>query len=261
MPAIMHKMVYELRYHYGFTFLDRCGATLNDILRSQDGWVHSDPNPQGGALVHRDTQTQFRFNALSLSLSQTQSQTIDRLLDTPTFAGMADKLTEHVVQNLEISSITRIGFRLWQLIEQSSMEAGREALKRLGVASLERLEQLGVGDIDEVDLTVLSYTDAAMRRIAVLPVEQAVQLDQKTLETAKQKARSFDRKQKQRLLEAERAKRRIHQYPLHSVLVDIDTFVEDPPYPGDMKVSTFIADASKWCEGFAGKLMNELKGG
>ena len=44
----LHSYVYELRYNYGYTYLDRCGATINEILRNKPGWVQNDINPQSG---------------------------------------------------------------------------------------------------------------------------------------------------------------------------------------------------------------------
>jgi len=59
--AILHKIVFEVRYRYGYTYLDKCGKTINLIMRDAPEWIvrADQPNPQLAPMVSSETVASF----------------------------------------------------------------------------------------------------------------------------------------------------------------------------------------------------------
>jgi hypothetical protein len=78
--SICHKVVYEVRYKYGFTYLDRCGSTVNEIMKSAEEWnlAGHDPNPQNAPLVSLRNGTRFNFSALKYDFALEQTAGADK---------------------------------------------------------------------------------------------------------------------------------------------------------------------------------------
>src|SRR4051812_22748372 len=73
---VVHKLAYELRYHYGHTYLDRCGRILTLIERDHPQWM-VDPSavsPQGATIYNLELGSQFRFSSGSLLLTWEQPE-------------------------------------------------------------------------------------------------------------------------------------------------------------------------------------------
>ncbi len=60
---ILHKVVFEVRYRYGYTYLDRCGKTINVIMKEAPEWVvkAEQVNTQGVTLVSLANQCSLQF--------------------------------------------------------------------------------------------------------------------------------------------------------------------------------------------------------
>ena len=58
-----------------------------------------------------------------------------------------------------------------------------------------------------------------------------------------------------------KAERIIRQFPQFSVLLDIDSFLDYPPYQEDLRVADFINSAFESGEGFAKNLYSSLQKG
>ncbi len=65
--GILQKIAFEVRYLYGFTYLDKCGKTVNTILRQHPEWMikGDSPNPQDGRLVSMRNGCSFAFSPYS----------------------------------------------------------------------------------------------------------------------------------------------------------------------------------------------------
>jgi hypothetical protein len=51
--SILHKIVFEVRYNQGFSYLDRCGKTINAIQSEFPEWAIKGnvPDPANAGLV------------------------------------------------------------------------------------------------------------------------------------------------------------------------------------------------------------------
>ena len=257
--AVVHKLVFELRYDFGYAYLDRAGTAINDILRNNPGWFQDAVNPQQGILRHRETETIFTFNIGNLNLSQSQSENIGDLLGIDEFAAIAERFADAVRKHLglEQEDFTRIGFRIWQLFEQDSLAQAKRNVKELGLVSLEKLNEVTGKDPDEVNCSFIVNRAECSTRIAVAPVEQAIAVDPATIRQAKQKPHMFREDQKQIMLDTLKAKHRVKRYPQFAILVDMDHYIIDPPYPKSLNISSdFLAPNFKWSKETAVKLLD-----
>lgn len=253
---VLHKLIYELRYDYGYTFLDRSGATIDAIVRAHPGWVLSEASPQGGVLMNEDTELTFSFNTQKIVLGHEQSRQVDKLTDISEFAKLADDLTTRVTEHLELTEFTRIGCRIWQLFEEPSMQDAKKRVIDLGYVSTEAVKRLTVDPLDEVSFAVVGDHGGTGVRISVVPVEQQIHVAPSTVKQATMATQKLPREQKRALLGKAKALRAVKSFPQFAVLVDIDSFVEDPPYPDHLRVSSFLADSHEWSLECAGKIMS-----
>jgi hypothetical protein len=257
--GIVHSVVFELRYNYGLTYLDRCGSVMNQMLRQHPGWTYSAVNPQSGTLQDSKTEVRFTFGSQKLDLTQEQSPTVAQLMEIVEFARLAEDMTKTTVERLDLEEFSRIGFRVWRLFEYPSISEAKKALLRANLVAAENLKQkLNLPHIDEVALTAIAHRGEAMARIAVAAVEQQIQIDPASVREAMTKARP-PAEQHKALLEKLKAEKRIKQYPQHAVLIDIDNFIDDPPYPKDLKITDFVADSYNWSEETSRKLASLMQ--
>src|SRR5215471_10104339 len=99
--AILQKIVFELRYWYGMTYLDRCGRTVNEIMREHPEWtlLSDHPNPQDAPLVSITNGCVFHFSGrkLDLALERELGKEPLEATDVEAFALQVGEVTSLVV--------------------------------------------------------------------------------------------------------------------------------------------------------------------
>ena len=255
---VLHKLVYELRYDRGYTFLDRCGATVNEILRSNPGWEFMGAGTQQGTLRHLDKEIDFSFGTLKLDLSQELSTDVETLVPIEEFAELAAKLTTTVVESLELREFNRIGFRMWHLLGRNTFESAKETIRNKGLVATDKVLGKDVGEVDQVSCVIVATREKCSTRIAFAPVEQNIHVDAATVRQAKSVPHRLSSDQKQATIEMIKAQRRVRTYPQFAVLVDTDHFLEDPPYPEHLDIaSDFLVPNYEWSREFAARIMGD----
>ncbi len=239
---VVHRYVFELRYLFGHLYWDRCGRIINEIVSSEENWDFE--NIEGGVcqLVAREKNLHFTFSASKLDLSQTQSSEVENLEAADRFGATADSFSTKVAEILQVSEFPRIGFRAWYLYPTADREEAQERVRGCWLLSPE-IETLGLGKVSETACRVVVELPSHMVRVAVTAFEQAVNLPSGLVQAAREKAREHHRDQRHILLDKMKAERIIKSYPQFGVLVDLDAFMEDPPYPDGPSVSTFVERA------------------
>ncbi len=257
-PAVVHKYAYELRYDFGFGYLDRCGDVLNSILREYAGWTVVGPiTPAGTTLHHHDTGMVFTFDNSHLTLGQDQSEKVTTLVADNYFAEVAEKLTVATIERIDTEVFTRVGFRVWRLYGAGSKEDAQEALKALGFVPTGPLAAVAEDStVEEVGFNCTFALPEMNLRLGVAVVEQNVVIDPATVLAAKALIREKDsRLRKAAAIDQLKARNAIAAFPHHAVLVDTDFSIDDPPIATDLKVSEFITEAFGKSTRVAGNLM------
>jgi len=253
-----YKFVFELRYDYGYTYLDRCGATMNDILRSHPGWEQSGATPQQGTLKDAEREITFNFNTLKLDLSQELTAKTTALVDIAEFAELASDLTSHVTARLEVQeSVTRVGFRIWQLFGQyETLDAAREAVLAMKLVSHQRFQEAGINGVREASCAVMVESESRWTRIAVTAVEQKVKLSTAILKQQQKPYKLPPDQRKRALLDRVKVDHAVKSFPPFAVLVDMDHYIEYPPYPEHLNIaSDLIVPGYEWSKETASKLI------
>lgn len=241
--GIAHRYVYELRYEFGQVYWDRAGRIAKEILAENKEWEFDAIDLNRCRLSHRDSNMMFNFGPEKLDLSQTQNADVEHLLSVGEFGALAEVVTSIVVEQLDLVYFPRIGFRKWRLYGTTDREQSYQFMRDLKLFRMESSVTDALGEIFEVSHRLVVERKEHMVRIALGPFEQQVALSPSIIRAAKEKAHQHPRQQKQILIDQMMAKRKIEHYPLFGILLDMDAYVEDPPYPDGLSVSDFIATA------------------
>jgi hypothetical protein len=231
--ANYHKLVFEVRYDQGFTYLDRCGATANRILATDPAWVirGNNVNPQGAPLIHAVTGTQLTFNMYKYDFSLDQPLGREAALtnaDITAFVSQVTSISSILHEELSLTRFQRKGFRVWFVFPAESDEDSNDWIKRLGGVTVapmvsERLD----GELEsQSHVLVIRRLDRKLR-ISVNPVERLETLDLGT-DALRTLPRNLPRAQREAVLEQARARRRILASPEFAVMIDVDAFVDEP---------------------------------
>jgi hypothetical protein len=131
---VLLKIVFELRFRQGFTYLDRCGRTINLIQEYFPDWISpaAQPTAQVASLVNTESGAKFNFNSLKLdtSLDRSQDGTLEESQITD-FAKDTNAITEIVIDTLQLAEFSRMGCRIWYQFPSNTMQEAREFLESL----------------------------------------------------------------------------------------------------------------------------------
>jgi len=248
---VIHKVVYELRYEHGFTYLDRCGATINGIVKSDPQWNPDPPNPGAVSLRHAETNAVFSFGVRKLDLSQEITVHTGKLMTNNDFAELSESLTGEVVKHLDLESFTRMGFRIWTLFGRSSFQDARKSVKNAGLVRYSDIESLeDVEEVEGVGFNAVVSRKRCSTRIAVAAVKQETGVDAETRRLSKEVPYKHESDERKSILRNKiRAKKLIEALPEYAVLVDMDHSLENPPdamMPDTIR--DFILSGYEWSE-------------
>jgi hypothetical protein len=226
--ALCNKLVYEVRYQHGMTYLDRCGTIANRIMMTYPEWVLQDsPNPQNAPMIHPLTGMQFNFNPLKYDSSLDQS--VDKALgrdDIETFIDQVEGLSTVVHEELELKTFIREGFRIWYILDMESEHQANQWITNLGVFRVSPVVPTAFeGEIEAAGHFVIVTTNERKYRISINPAERLERLDVGNLTVL---PRSLSKRQRQVLIEKMKAKRQLRLNPQHAVAIDVDAYVEEP---------------------------------
>jgi len=239
---VIHRYVYELRFEFGQVYCDRAGRIAKEILsRSEfEGWESELINFDFCRLIHRQANLVFNFGPAKLDLSQAQNADVETLISVGDFGKLAEIATSVVVENLDLEIFPRIGFRVWRLYGTSDRKHSEQLVRDLRLFSLDLTLSSSLGEVYDISHRLIVDRPNHLLRIAVTPFEQPVNLPPNLIQAAKAKAKNHDKRQRSVMLDKMKADRTIKYYPQFGVLLDLDAYIEDPPYPDDLTVSDFI---------------------
>lgn len=252
--GIIHRYIYELRFDFGQIYWDRAGRIAKKILGEQENWDFERLDISHCQLTQRDLNLTFNFGPTKLDLSQTQNAEVASLVSVGDFGKLAETLTFAVVETLELEYFPRIGFRVWELYPSVDREESYGMVQDLRLFTADPALSSVIGEISEVSHRLVVDRLKHMLRVAVAPFEQQVDLPPSLIRATKLKAYKqatespgergpgID-KRRQVLIDKLKSQKRVEHYPQYGVLLDLDAYIEDPPYPDHLSVSDFLATA------------------
>jgi len=229
--GILHKLVFEVRYRFGFTYLDRCGRFINRVMKEMPEWVlASDVSPQGAPLVSLKNGTRFSFGSYKYDFSLEQQAGGDALAarDVNAFrdqVGFAGKLLQ---DEMALTEFTRVGFRVWYLFHANSKPHSEQIIRECGFfATSPSVAPAFGGDVEAQSHTVIIKSPDRSYRISINGVERQMQVDLGEAALSL-KPRTLSSGQKEALLAKMKATKRVKANPEFAMMIDIDAFIDDP---------------------------------
>jgi hypothetical protein len=229
---LLNKLILEIRYAHGYTYLDRCGAMINSL--GDHGWiVHGAAQPKGTSLLSvadRSTLTVTSTN-LSVALEHQYGKAALTTDDLDAFANRAARAFEIVARTLDLSEFLRIGFRSWHFFGCDSAGEAESWIDRLNLSGPTDAfkSMLGETDIIEAQQFVFVVASADRKyRISAGGVEADAVIDLEDHGILPYKPRQLSKDQRKAFQAQAALKRRSQHNPQYAACIDIDAFLEDP---------------------------------
>jgi len=244
---VLIKVVFELRYRQGYTYLDRCGRTINLIQEYHPEWIlagSNQPNPQMAPLIHVETGAKFSFSSLKLDIGLERPLREGEVDDEKikNLADQADELTSIVIDQLGLAEFTRLGFRIWYLFPSDTREDARQFMSDLGLFDVRpKLLSAFAGEQEETSAVIIINGQDRKFRFATEVTERTMEVDLgDAVVNLPIQALPSEQRKKARLEQQKSASRR-RKYPPFATMIDIDAYREDPaamPKPSEFMLSS-----------------------
>ena len=239
--GVRHRFIFELRYDSGELYWDHCGRIARS-LAAKKGWALQSIDTNGCHIWNEEQNLVFTCSPTKLDLTQSQNQDVADLLPHGEFAAIAEEFSEVVVPALEVDSFPRIGFRLWTLFATESVEDASSRISRMSFFSpCKRL--IDLGELSYMSHGVVVARPEHMVRVAATPFEQQVRLAPSLITAAKAESHKRGKGQDKVLIQKMKAQKAIKSYPVTGVMVDLDAYIEDVPFPAQISIHTFVDEA------------------
>jgi hypothetical protein len=115
----------------------------------------------------------------------------------------------------------------------------------------------GLGALSHVSHAAVVARQEHMVRVAVTPFEQDVRLAPSLVAAAKAESHKRSKDQDKLLIQKMKAQKAIKAYPAAGVMVDLDAYIEDVPYPEQVSPIGFVGEAMKDFEIICGAILSE----
>jgi hypothetical protein len=241
----LRRMACEIRYHDGQLYLDHCGRLLKQLTKSAPEWVVApNPTPQGTTLLNLRTGTQLSFSMASASfdLDKTSADEVIDAEEAKEFVDQAAWSLGRIIDELEASDFTHLGYREHYYFACESKEESEEWIRGLGLFPVApSLYQSFAAKPDALGVAVILEGSDCRYRIGLNGIERSAQLPvgEATLTV---RASGTHKDQKKVLLEAMKKQRRRQINTAFAVVLDIDVFLVDPTEP---ELRSFMEDHSQ----------------
>jgi hypothetical protein len=227
---ILRHMTCEVRYE-GYLYLDHCGRLLKKLVGDGSEWIVA-PNPtvQGTTAFNIVAGTSLGFNLQSarVTLERTSGDEKIEAEEAEAFIEQAGDTLETVVDELEVTELTRVGYREQYHFPVESKEEAEKWIGELGLFSVSpNLLQAFQATQETLGVVLVVRGQECSYRIAVNGIERPAQIpvgDSSVVvrETATPK------KQRKALLEAMKKQRQRQINSAFAVVLDIDAFLLEP---------------------------------
>jgi hypothetical protein len=158
------------------------------------------------------------------------------------FAKLADAAAKTVTSPLELDTFSRMGFRTWNLFPLGREECDA-SIQNLQLFPVNRELQAQLGVVSDLSYRIVIERPSHMVRLAISPFEQSVRLPPGLITAANTKPERESHRQRQKRLDSLKAKKVVSSFPPFGLLLDLDAFIEDPPFPDQLSVVDFITRA------------------
>jgi len=253
---LLQRVVFEVRYYFGYNYLDNCGRCLNMIMRDHPEWFMRDgASPSSAPLVSLRNSACLNFSSTKydLSIERVPGEEPVSEDDMLEFVCQSDCIHDIISTHLGLAEFARVGFRAWYLFGCDSEGEAERWLRELGCYTISpRLLGAFDGTLEDIGVSALIAGQDRKYRIAFHGVQRTAQIDfGQGLLTLQ--PRYMHNGQRKALLEREKRKKRMKQNPDFAAMIDIDAYQQNPEViePGRFVQSSreqFLLMLAKACE-------------
>lgn len=228
---LLRYMACEVRYNDGYLYLDHCGRLLKKLVGEGAEWIVApNPTPQGTTVfnVLAGTSLGFSFRSASMTLDRTAVDEVITAEEAEAFIKQAGDVLEMVIDELEVTEFTRVGYREQYHFPFESKEESEKWISELGLFSISpTLLQAYKATHEALGVALLVQREDCRYRITVNGIERSAQVPVGDSSVVMQ-ATTATKKQKQALLEAMKKRRQRQIDSAFAVVLDIDAFLLEP---------------------------------
>ncbi len=252
-PSLLHKVVFELRYRHGFTYLDRCGKTLNAIMKSSPEWIlRSDQvGPNNAPLVSTENQCTFSFSSQKLDFSIEQSPRNELTkTDIEKFAEQVGLVSTLVIDQLSLKEFSRIGLRVWHMFPCNDKAESEKFLTDLPAFAIssDLITAFG-GSVTSVGVAVVISGDDRDYRVGFSCVERLALIDLGSELLSIRKTGLSPEQQRSLSRQGSSEPNRVYSQPAFAAMIDIDSSREEPEWPDPVDfVLTSLTESTRRLE-------------
>jgi hypothetical protein len=122
---ILSSVVFQVRYAFGHTYLDRCGQSMVDIEMNLPDWIAGEANPEKGQLANPKKGYVISFNSnIYTFTSNNPNTTIEDMADN------VDATWRIICQNLGLREFIRVAVRFNYISAKKSFEDSEKSLRK-----------------------------------------------------------------------------------------------------------------------------------
>jgi hypothetical protein len=242
---LLRNMTCEVRYEDGYFYLDRCGKLLKKLIGDGTEWVvTSNPTAQATTVFHilDGMALGFGFRSASLTLDRTVADEVIGAEEAEAFVKQAGDVLEEVIDELEVTEFTRVGYREQYYFPFENKEESEKWIGELGLFSApENLLAAFHATPEALLASVVVQGHDCRYRIALSGIERSAQIPVGDLNIVVQTS-AATKKQKRAVLEAMKKKRQRQIDSAFAVVLDIDAFLLEP---AECDLATFVGDRNR----------------
>ena len=229
---VLDSVVFEIRYAFGYYFLDRCGQIMLDIERELEGWIN---NGIEGAVAKFENPFHQFTATINIEKFVFMSDHPDKQHPEQTTKSAKD-LWKIIQGNLSVNEFHRVGLRLKYLAAHPKLEdaEAKTASIQLGINAFNEIIKGGFKPTQRQVFQVLEYEDTQYR-VGIQPLTRSQAVDPRNI--INKPSKLLPRHQREA---REEQNRRLAEYsanPKYCVEFDIDCAQLDP---NEIHVSSYI---------------------
>jgi len=239
--AILHKLIFEIRYRFGYTYLDRKGFLINRIIESYPNLLLlSNPNEATFNETTFFSQEDKSFLGVSAHhfYAFREQKIGDRGLkerDAENLARITNEVFDLISEILDLKDFSRIGFRVNYLLSDMNEQESKSWIAKTNIFNIsEQFISAFKGQIESQGHTLVIIGENKKYKISLNSVKRSYSLEIGGLTI---RPHFLSKKQDEILKKQLLAKRKFEDNPEYSVLIDVDTFLEEPL---DINIEDFI---------------------
>lgn len=238
----LHKIVFEVKFKYGYQYLDKCGRIMNSLFKNDSGWQKHKPNidPQRATIRH-EIGIDLLLNADYANFSYAREFGAEQI-DIDKYLEIIQDNLVLFYDELEIQSdgISRMGFRSMYLYPVKNREDALQLLEDNEVVKIKpNLANCVNGELESasfvfnIDGQDRNYSIRLNIAEVQLPNWAPLLLDDHSKKKGKDKTELL-KKIKQDQLKKD--------FPELSLMIDIDTSIDNLVDYEDIQINEFVKE-------------------